>query len=117
MTRLDTESVLEKHILTNILHRGHARAVTNQDEGYIELKTLICDALLSLAWRVMGVAHLVERRTRDPKTRGSNPVRSTRTICEFFRVKNVVLTRCHCRCAQPLCVYAHNDHVHTLQIL
>ena len=33
-----------------------------------------------------GVAQLVEHRTRDPKTRGSNPgpVRSTRTICETF---------------------------------
>ena len=28
-----------------------------------------------------GVAQWVERRTRDPKTRGSNPVRSTRTKC------------------------------------
>ena len=44
LTRLDTESVLGKHALTNILHRGHARVVINQDEGYIELKTLICDA-------------------------------------------------------------------------
>ena len=33
---------------------------------------------------VDGVAQLVERPTLDPKTRGSNPVRSTRTICESF---------------------------------
>ena len=31
-----------------------------------------------------GVAQLVERRIRDPKDRGSNPVWSTRTICESF---------------------------------
>ena len=52
-----------------------------------------------------GVAQLVERRTRDPKDRGSNPVRGTRKNCEFFRVRNIVLTRC--RCVQPPCVYAH----------
>ena len=36
---------------------------------------------------------------------------------EFFRVKNVVLTRC--RCAQhPVCIRTHNnDHVRTLKIL
>ena len=47
---------------------------------------------------------------RDPKIQkigGSNPacVRSTRKMYEFFRVKNVVLTRS--RCAQPPCVYTH----------
>ena len=42
-----------------------------------------------------GVAQLVERRIRNPKNGGSNPacVRSTRKMCEFFRVKNVVLIR------------------------
>ena len=30
------------------------------------------------------MAPLVERLTRDPKTRGSNPVRSTINICESF---------------------------------
>ena len=60
-----------------------------------------------------GVAQLVERRTRDPKDRGSNPVSSTRKKCEFFRVKNVVLTPCRC-------VYARthkNDHVRMIKIL
>ena len=57
-----------------------------------------------------GVAQLVEHRTLIQRTKvripsGSNQVRSTRNICEFFRVKNVVLTRF--RCAQPLCVHAH----------
>ena len=53
-----------------------------------------------------GVAQLVERRTRDPMTGGSNPacVRSTTKICESFSESNVVLTRC--RCAQPPCVHA-----------
>ena len=59
-----------------------------------------------------GVAQLVERRTQAPKDRGSNPVKSTRRICEFFRVKNVVLTR------PPPVYYTHkNDHVRTLKIL
>ena len=31
-----------------------------------------------------GVVQLVERRTKDPKTLGSNPVRSRRKICESF---------------------------------
>ena len=42
----------------------------------------------SRGWDV--VAQLVERRPRDPMdsmTRGSNPIRSTRQICEFFGVK------------------------------
>ena len=66
-----------------------------------------------------GLVHLVEGRTRDPKTGGSNPacVMSTRKISEsFFRVKNVVLTRC--RCAPPPRVYTRthkNDHVRTLR--
>ena len=49
------------------------------------------------------MAQLVERWTQDPKTGGSDPslARSIRKICEFFRVKNVVMTRC--RCAQPPC--------------
>ena len=64
-----------------------------------------------------GVAQWVERRTRDPKTRGSNPVKSTRKMCAIFRVKNVVLTRC--RCAQtPVCMRTrNNDHVRTLKIM
>ena len=36
------------------------------------------------------VAQLVERQPQDPMdslTRGSNPVQSTRQICEFFQVK------------------------------
>ena len=48
------------------------------------------------------VAHLVERQNKHPMTRGSIPVKST--TCEFFRVKNVVMTRC--RCAQPPCICA-----------
>ena len=51
-----------------------------------------------------GMAQLVEHRTRDPKDEGSNPVRSTRKMRVFFRVKNDVLTRC--LCAQSR-VYTH----------
>ena len=38
-----------------------------------------------------GVAQLVERRTQDPEDRGSNPIKSTRKNCEFFRVKKLML--------------------------
>ena len=54
-----------------------------------------------------GVAPLVDRQIRGPKIGGSNPAyvsRSTRKMCEFFRVKSVVLTRC--RCGQLQCVHA-----------
>ena len=65
------------------------------------------------------MAQLVVRRIRDPKTRGSNPVRSTRNNCEsLYRVKHVVLTRCPC-VSNP-CVYIRthkNDRVRTLKIL
>ena len=52
-----------------------------------------------------GVAQLVERRPQDPMdsiTRGSNPVRSTRKICEFFSQK--------C-CADSLSVCPINYHI------
>ena len=53
---------------------------------------------------------LVERRTQDPKDRGSNPVRSTILMCEFSESKML--------CPTPLCIRAHkNDHVRTLNIL
>ena len=64
-----------------------------------------------------GLAQWLERWTGDLKVEGSNPVRSTRKT-EFFRVKNVVLTRC--RCAQPpcVCIRTHTKyHVRTLKIL
>ena len=54
--------------------------------------------ILSAALWGDGLAQLVEHQTRDSMTRGSNPARSTRKTCEFFLVKNVVLT--HCQCAQ-----------------
>ena len=47
----------------------------------------------------------LEHGTGDPKVEGSNPVRRTRKICEFFRVKNVALTRSQL-CPTP-CVYTH----------
>ena len=56
-----------------------------------------------------GVSQWVERRPQDPMdsmTRGSNPVRNTRKMCEFFGVKHVVLTRCRCS-PIPLCIYTH----------
>ena len=61
--------------------------------------------------RVYGVGsiQLVGRRTRDyltSVTLSSNPVKKedNKNNCEFFRVKNVVLTRC--RCVRPPCAYA-----------
>ena len=65
------------------------------------------------------VTQFLERRTQDPKDRGSNPVRSTRTTLIFSRVNKVVLARCRCVCAQPpVCIRAHkNEHVRTLKIM
>ena len=63
------------------------------------------------------MAQLVERRTRDTKTRDSNPVMITRKLCQTCSVKNEVLIR---RCAQltPVCVRTHNNgHVRTLRKL
>ena len=51
-----------------------------------------------------GVAQVVERWTRDPKTLGSNPVMITRKMYEGFSESKIVLTLC--RCAQPPCVYS-----------
>ena len=64
------------------------------------------------SWLIDGLidgfkSKLVERRTQDSITSvtpRSNPVKSAGKICEFFGVKNVVLTRC--RRAQPPCVFA-----------
>ena len=50
---------------------------------------------------------MVQRRPPDPMdsmTRGSNPVRSTRHICESFQSQNVVLTRCRCAPPTPVCI-------------
>ena len=46
----------------------------------------VCGSMSYLPLVTARVAQLVERRTRDPKTRGSNPacVRSTRKKCENF---------------------------------
>ena len=62
------------------------------------------------------VAQLVERQTPDRKDEGSNPVRSTRNNCEFFRVKKCADLLSVC--PTPVCICTHkNDHVHTLKIL
>ena len=58
----------------------------------IVIVILILILILILIW----VAQSVECRTGDPKDRGSNSVWSTRKMCEFSRVKNIVLTRCQC---------------------
>ena len=44
-------------------------------------------AIISNQARGDGVAQLVERRTQDPKDRGSNPVRSTRKKVSFSESK------------------------------
>ena len=77
-----------------------------------------------------GVAQLVQHRTRDPKTRGSNSicVRSTRTICENFSGSKCCadsLLVCPTSLlpappSSPPRVYTHayqNDHARTLTIL
>ena len=53
-----------------------------------------------------GVAQLVERWTQDFWHTSVTRVQTLRQTCEFFWVKNVVLTPC--QCAQPLCVYARH---------
>ena len=52
-----------------------------------------------------GVAQMVERWTQGPKTQGSNPIRSTRKMCEFLGVKNPLT---HCQCAKHRCAYTCN---------
>ena len=66
-----------------------------------------------------GVAHLVQRRIQDPKTRGSNPVMSTRKVCESFSQSLMLCWLAVGVSAQPLCIYAQhkNDYVLTLKIL
>ena len=66
-----------------------------------------------------GVAQWVERRTRDPRTRGSNPVMGAegKIVRVFSESKNVVLTSCRCVNATPVFIRMHeNDHVRTLKI-
>ena len=52
----------------------------NQD---IDVWTVVL-SFLYYTYGCDGVAQWVERQTRDPKTGGLNPVRSTRKICESF---------------------------------
>ena len=73
------------------------------------LRGKFCRAM-SMGMSISAFCIYIERiqRTEDSLTRGSNPVRSTRKTCEFFRIKNVVSTLC--RCAQTACVCARiND--------
>ena len=66
-----------------------------------------------------GVAQLVERQPQDPMDsmiRGTNPVRSTRKICESFSELKccayLLLV-----CPTPVCIRTHNnDHIRTLKI-
>ena len=69
-----------------------------------------------------GVAQLVERRTRDAKDPRFEPrlrqEEHERIYESLFRVKNVVLARCRCVHATPVCIRMHqNDHARTLQLL
>ena len=68
------------------------------------------------------VAQLVERRPRDPikwLTRGSNPVRSTRTICERFFSESKLLCWLVVSVPNPrVIIRTHkHDHVRRLNIL
>ena len=64
------------------------------------------------------VAQLVERLTRDPKSRGYNPIRSIRkkTVRVFSESKCCADSLSLCPTA--VCIRTHkNDHVRTLQIM
>ena len=63
----------------------------------------------SLLQRGDGVAQWVERRNRDPKARGSNPVRRTRTklIVRAFPASKIFCFITRCRCVPNSHVYAH----------
>ena len=64
-----------------------------------------------------GVTQLVKHRTQDPKTRGSNPVRSTRKICQSFSESKCCADSLLV-CPTPMCICTHkNDHIHMLKIL
>ena len=67
-----------------------------------------------------GMAQPVEHRTQDSRTsviRAQDQEHKNK-LWEFFRVKNVVLTRCRCCAQPPVCTVKHmNDHVRTLKIL
>ena len=54
---------------------------------------------------IASMSQLVECRTQGLVIRVSNPVRCTRKPCEFFQVKNVVVTRC--LFAQPASIRIH----------
>ena len=55
-----------------------------------------------------GVTQVVERQTPDPKTRGSNPVRSTRKICNQKCCADSLMV-----CPTPVCIRMHkNVHVY-----
>ena len=57
--------------------RGVARGLELQDELGLPDEIVGVDPAVPGKPRGDGVAQLVERRARNPKTRGSNPVRST----------------------------------------
>ena len=60
---------------------------------------------------------IVRASTRDPKTRGSNPVWSTRQICVSFSESKCCADSLSV-CPTPVCIRTHkNDHVRTLKIL
>ena len=64
------------------------------------------------------MAQLVERWTRDPKTRGSNPVRRTsKQFCEGFPESKCCADSLLV-CPTPGCIITHkNDHIRTLTML
>ena len=56
--------------------------------------------------------------TRDPKTRGSNPVRGTRTHCEKSFPEPKCCADSLSVCPTPVCIRTHkNDHVRMFKII
>ena len=64
-----------------------------------------------------GVAQLVERRIRDPKTRGSNPSRAQEQFMRVFPSQKCCADSLLV-CPTPVYMCTHkNDHVRTLKVL
>ena len=79
----------------------------------INCETTLIFSKVQTTFSVDGVTQVVERLTRDPKTRGSNPayVSSTRTICESFFESKCCADSLSV-CPPPVCTRTlKNDHV------
>ena len=73
---------------------------------YVSVLSAVCMCVCVNFYRGGRVAQLVECWTPDPKTRGSNPTGSTRTICESFSESNCCADSLSV-CPTPVCIHTH----------